>query len=312
MSKTIQYARDPLAYDQNWLGRGLIAAGNYANTYPIPITPKWTSYWLRDELLEYGFSEIDTVFYPPLQQGAPYIIPIIDEGVGIVNYRGWGDANGWHYPEFHVDDVNDLNNGWLTPVFFSYVCNSNDFANNVDPCLAEAVIRGGTPSVPKGGVAFIGPSDLHTSTKYNNVINAYMYDAMLNHDVVELGPAMQAGQSGLVKEFPAQSGPGEAQEFYANVYNILGDPSLQVYLDTPNEFNFNMDPVYSSEGFFDLSLSSSNGDPVPQAVISIMNDGNMLAKGITDSNGRFISSLNVENLTSVDVYSNKGLSLIHI
>ena len=60
-----------------------------------------------------------------------------------------------------------------------------------------------------------------------------MYDAMLNHDVVELGPAMQAGQAGLVKEFPAQSGPGEAQEFYANVYNILGDPSLQVYLDTP-------------------------------------------------------------------------------
>ena len=185
MSKTIQYVRDPLAYDQNWLDRGLIVAGNYANTYPIPITPKWTSYWLRDELLEYGYDEVDTVFYPPLQQGAPYIIPSIDEGVGIVNYRGWGDANGWHYPEFHVDDVNDLNNGWLTPVFFSYVCNSNDFANNVDPCLAEAVLRGGTPSVPKGGVAFIGPSDLHTSTKYNNVINAYMYDAMLNHGVVE-------------------------------------------------------------------------------------------------------------------------------
>ena len=167
MSKTIQYTRDPLAFDENWLDRGLIVAGNYANTYPIPITPKWTSYWLRDELLDYGYSEVDTVFYPPIQQGAPYIIPMIDNGVGIVNYRGWGDANGWHYPEFHVDDVNDLNNGWLTPVFMSYVCNSNDFANNVDPCLSEAVLRGGTPTVPKGGVAFIGPSDLHTSTKYN-------------------------------------------------------------------------------------------------------------------------------------------------
>ena len=76
-----------------------------------------------------------------------------------------------------------------------------------------------------------------------------MYDAMLNHNVVELGPAMQAGQSGLVKEFPAQSGPGEAQEFYANVYNILGDPLLQAYLDTPDEFNFNIQPIYSSEGF---------------------------------------------------------------
>ena len=220
-SKTIQYARDPLAYDQDWLDRGLVVAGNYSNSFPIPITPKWTSYWLREELIDYGYDQVDTVFYPPVQQGASHIIPIMNNGVGIVNYRGWGDANGWHYPEFHVEDVNDLNNGWLTPVFMSYVCNSNDFANNVDPCFAEAVLRGGTPTVPKGGVAFIGPSDLHTSTKYNNVINAYMYDAMLNHNVVELGPAMQAGQYGLTKEFPAQNGPGEAQEFYANVYNCL-------------------------------------------------------------------------------------------
>ena len=306
MSKTIQYVRNPLAFDQNWLDRGLIVAGNYANTYPIPITPKWTSYWLRDELLYHGYSEVDTVFYPPFQQGAPYIIPSINEGVGIVNYRGWGDANGWHYPEFHVDDVNDLNNGWLTPVFFSYVCNSNDFANNVDPCLAEAVIRGGTPTVPKGGVAFIGPSDLHTSTKYNNVINAYMYDAMLNHNVVELGPAMQAGQSGLVKEFPAQNGPGEAQEFYSNVYNILGDPSLQVYLDTPEEFNFNIQPIYRSEGFLELQLTSSTEYPVNQAVISVMSNGEILAKGISDHEGRFISSIDVEGLTNLDVYSNKS------
>ena len=31
------------------------------------------------------------------------MIQVIDNGVGIVNYRGWGDANGWHYPEFHVE-----------------------------------------------------------------------------------------------------------------------------------------------------------------------------------------------------------------
>ena len=306
MSKTIQYTRDPLAFDENWLDRGLIVAGNYANTYPIPITPKWTSYWLREELLDYGYSEVDTVFYPPIQQGAPYIIPLIDNGVGIVNYRGWGDANGWHYPEFHVDDVNDLNNGWLTPVFMSYVCNSNDFANNVDPCLSEAVLRGGTPTVPKGGVAFIGPSDLHTSTKYNNVINAYMYDAMLNHNVVELGPAMQAGQWGLTKEFPAQSGAGEAQEFYANVYNILGDPSLQVYLDTPKEFAITSEPITSSDNFVSISLSDQHNDPVAYAVISIMLDGQLLKKGISDANGQYAASLDIQGTPALDIYANKG------
>mgnify|MGYP001177269401 CR=1 FL=1 len=306
MAKTIQYARDPLLYNSEWLDKGLIVAGNYSNTYPIPITPKWTSYWLRDELLDYGYSQVDTVFYPPVQQGAPYIISSIDNGVGIVNYRGWGDANGWHYPEFHVEDVNDLNNGWLTPVFMSYVCNSNDFANNVDPCLSEAILRGGTPTVPKGGVAFIGPSDLHTSTKYNNIINAYMYDAMLNHEVFELGPAMQAGQSGLLTEFPAQNGPGEAQEFYAHVYNILGDPSLQVYIDTPNQFIINVSDVNVNDGLIDINVTDLSGALVGNAVISIMNDDELLVKGITDNEGRFLTNVNVSGISQLEVYANKG------
>ena len=307
MSKTIQYARAPLAFDENWLDRGLVVAGNYSSTYPIPITPKWTSYWLMEELLDHGYDQVDTVFYPPIQQGASYIIPVIDNGVGIVNYRGWGDANGWHYPEFHVDDVNDLNNGWLTPVFMSYVCNSNDFANSVDPCLSEAVLRGGTPTVPKGGVAFIGPSDLHTSTKYNNVINAYMYDAMLNHNVVELGPAMQAGQYGLTKEFPAQNGPGEAQEFYANVYNILGDPSLQVYLDRPKQFIIEASELSTSDGLIQLSITdNASGQSIRNSVISIMGNGQMLAKGLTDGLGNFVTSLNLDGHSIVDVYANKA------
>ena len=306
MAKTMQYVKNPLLYDSDWLSRGLIVAGNYSNSYPIPITPKWTSYWLRDELLNYGYNQIDTVFYPPVQQGAPYIIPSINNGVGIVNYRGWGDANGWHYPEFHTDDVNDLNNGWLTPVFFSWVCNSNDFANNVDPCLSESVLRGGTPSIPKGGVAFIGPSDLHTSTKYNNVINAYTFDAMLNHGVVELGPAMQAGQSGLLKEFPAQNGPGEAQEFYAHVYNILGDPSLPVYIDTPGQFTMNVEDIYANDGLVDLTLTNTSGSTVNYAVISIMDDDQLLSKGITDDEGRFLTSIDVYGGMQLEVYANKG------
>ena len=306
MLKTIAYAREPLAYDQNWLDRALVVAGNYANSPPIPITPKWTSYWLRDELLNLGYSSVDTVFYPPIQQGAPYITEIINNGVGLVNYRGWGDANGWHYPEFHADDVNGLNNGWLTPVFMSYVCNSNDFANSVDPCFSEAMLRGGTTTNPKGGVAFIGPSDLHTSTKYNNVINASMYDAMINYDVLELGPALMAGQFGLVKEFPNQNEPGEAQEFYFHVYNILGDPSLQVYLDTPDTFVIEADDVSLSDGFLNIKVTSSDGSPVAGTVLSVIKDGQILSKGITSNSGYYIDNLNIINQGNLDIYANKA------
>ncbi len=304
--KTINYHRQPLASNPDWLDKALIVAGNYSNTVPIPITPKWTSYWIRDLLLDEGYSSVDTVFYPPTQQGASMIQNIINSGVGIVNYRGWGDANGWHYPEFHVSDVAGLNNGWMTPVFTSFVCNSNDFANNVDPCLGEALIRAGTPSNPKGGVAIVGPSDLHTSTKYNNIINAYMFDAMLDERIVELAPAMNAGLLGLVDEFPNLGGSGEAQEFYFHVYNIVGDPSLSMHLTTPNQFSIINEELSAGDGYLKITVTDENGIVVENAFVSVMSEDSILVKGNTDEDGEFETSITVGGLSSIEVYLNKN------
>ena len=134
-----------------------------------------------------------------------------------------------------------------------------------------------------------------------------MYDAMLNHGVIELGPAMQAGQSGLVKEFPAQSGPGEAQEFYSHVYNILGDPSIQVYLNTPNQFNIIVQDFSSMDGFIKLIIEDSQQNRVDNAVISIMHNDMIIAKGISDSNGEFVSTLHVDNIEVINIYANKKM-----
>ena len=123
---------------------------------------------------------------------------------------------------------------------------------------------------------------------------------------MELGPAMQAGQSGLIKEFPAQNGPGEAQEFYAHVYNILGDPSLQVYVDTPNQFDISIEEITASDDFIKVTASDLGGDAIDQAVISIMNDGTLVAKGITDHNGQFAATLQLNGTPTLDIYANKG------
>ena len=303
--KTIKYARDPLSFNPDWLDRALVVAGNYSNTVPIPITPKWTSYWVRDLLFEEGYTSVDTVFYPPTQQGASMIQNYINSGVGIVNYRGWGDANGWHYPEFHVSDVAGLNNGWMTPVFTSFVCNANDFANNVDPCLGEALVRAGTPSNPKGGVAVVGPSDLHTNTKFNNIINAYMYDAMFDDNVLEMAPAVIEGQKGLLKEFPNLDGPGEAQEFYFHVYNIVGDPSLAMHLTVPRQFVISAEELSAADGFLELSVTDENGNPVNNAVVAVLKSDSLLTKGMSDIDGKFEATISVGQAENVNVYMNK-------
>ena len=110
----------------------------------------------------------------------------------------------------------------------------------------------------------------------------------------------------VTKEFPAQNGPGEAQEFYANVYNILGAPSLQVYIDTPREFNFQIESLSDKEGLLDFVLTDYDGVLVKNAVISVMNGSEILSKGLTNDSGRYIASLNIDEVNNVDIYANKG------
>ncbi|HHE37042.1 MAG TPA: hypothetical protein ENL20_00505, partial [Candidatus Cloacimonetes bacterium] len=237
LNKQFVYEKTPYMDETDWFTEALLVAGNYATSPPIPTTPKKVSRWLKDKLLAYGYTEVHEVYYPPIQFAAPEINEAISEGVGFVSYRGWGDANGWHFPEYHIDDMGGQNNGHKLPVVTSIVCNTGDFANNVDPCFAEAFLRIGTPTIPKGCVAILGPSDLHTSTKLNNSLFSGFYYGMLDEDILTLGLAVLRGKLELYNNFPLDRDPGGDVEFYFHVYNILGDPSLSMWTKVPQEIS---------------------------------------------------------------------------
>ncbi len=237
ISKILAYEKNPYIAEPDWLTRALLVAGNYSSSPPIPSTPIKVSRWLREKMFDYGYTQVDTVFFPPTYPGTSEIINAINNGVGFVNYRGWGDANGWHYPEFHVSDMADISNGYYIPIMTSFVCNTGDFANAVDPCFGEAWLRLGTPSVPQGGAIFIGPSDLYTSTKYNNSIFSGFYCGVLDEGIFSFGSAVLRGKIELYNNFPLNQSPGDNVEFYFHVYNILGDPSLSMWTKVPEEID---------------------------------------------------------------------------
>ena len=230
--RTVNYARTP-DIESGYLERALVVAGNYADGGTI-LTPVWTSLWLRDELVDFGYSDVDTAFYPPLT-GPEQILNAWNTGVGIVNYRGWGDAHGWHFPHFHVSDFDEgtLHNGNKLPIVFSFVCGTGAFDSPIDPSFCEALLTQGTVSVPAGAVAVVAPSDLHTRTKFNNALNSKLWDALMEGHVNELGPALLASKFGFLDEFLNELGPGKMAEFYYHTYNIMGDPSLPVWLLNP-------------------------------------------------------------------------------
>ena len=230
--RTLNYSRTP-DIESGYLEKALVTAGNYADSGTI-LTPVWTSYWLHDELYDFGYTDVDTVYFPPTT-GPEQILDAWNDGVGIVNYRGWGDAHGWHFPHFHVTDFDDgaLNNGNKLPIVFSFVCGTGKFDSNIDPSFCEALLTQGSVSVPAGAVAVVAPSDLHTRTKFNNALNSKLWDALMEGHVSELGPALVASKFGFLDEFVNELGPGEMAEFYYHTYNVIGDPSLPVWLLNP-------------------------------------------------------------------------------
>ena len=46
-----------------YLNNALVVAGNFSDSEIIPVTPIWTSNWLKDELLHYGIEHVDTAYY---------------------------------------------------------------------------------------------------------------------------------------------------------------------------------------------------------------------------------------------------------
>jgi hypothetical protein len=236
-NKTIMYEKSPSSFmgNTNWMQRGLVVAGNYAEGGLRPVTPVLMSKWLREKMLSKGYAQVDTVFFPPTLTGASAIQASLNLGVQYVSYRGWGAADGWHYPSFHNQDLNDnIVSGAKMPIVFSIVCNTGDFANSVNPCFGEKWMRMGSPSVPKGCVGFVGPSDLHTKTNLNNTISTGLFSSIFDDGERNMGAAVLAGKIELYKNYPLELASNQHVSFYFHVYNILSDPSMNMWMLVPS------------------------------------------------------------------------------
>ena len=284
LNKTVNYERNPTSENNEWMKKALLVAGNYTDSGAHPLTPVWTSIWLRDKMLDHGYTNVDTVFsLSGSQEGATIIQNSINSGVQYIGYRGWGDANGWHYPYFHIPELQVTNSYAMNPVVASIVCNTGDYANTtVNPCFGEKWLRMGTPNNPNGCVAFFGPSDLHTHTNYNNAIYAGFFSGILDEGIRSFGAAVLRGKFEVYNNFPAETAVGANVEFWYYIYNILGDPSLNLWKLQPAQITCDLPAsVNQSTSFIEVDLPNLEG-----ATVSATKDGvNYTYTKITDGNG---------------------------
>ncbi|TKJ40753.1 hypothetical protein CEE37_07250 [candidate division LCP-89 bacterium B3_LCP] len=308
LKKNIDYQQNPYISEPDWFEHALVVAGNYTDTGIAPITPVWTSIWLQEKLLEHGYTQVDTILYwgetnpgwwGPYP-GTDLIAASINDGVSLVAYRGWADESGWQFPVFYVEDVNALTNGSKLPVVVSIVCETGNFGDIVDPCFGEAWVRCGSPNSPQGGVAFFGPSDLHTNTKWNNAMYAGFFEGMLEENLYRIGQAGTRAKFELYYGFPDNTGVGDFAEFYFHVYNVLGDPELPMWWDVPADISVDVPAeIQPGQQVITATVTNANGGPLGGAYVAFYKEGEVLAGGVAFGDGTV--SVEIEPLTEGEV-----------
>jgi hypothetical protein len=270
--KVLSYERDCDAASDDWYEKALMVAGNTGGEHVT--SPRQTTLRVREMLFRANYTQVDTVFYPPVTSPVP-IANAINAGVSYVCYRGWGDAEGWDYPEYKIDDINTLTNNKMLPVMTSIVCGTGNFDSfGYDPCFAETWIRAGAPGALKGGPVVVAPSHFFTRTRWNNAICAGMYQGILFEDLRHFAQAVLRGKMEMYRNFPLDTDPGEVVEFYFNIYNTIGDPELCLRTARPKTILATHDATIPlGQNALDVEVIDSDGNYVPGAEVIVWKPG---------------------------------------
>lgn len=295
IAKILRYESDPYTDNEAWYSRALLVAGDYSSSTPVPV-----SRWCREQLYNIGYTEVDSVFYPPhWSTGPPLITMSIDQGVSLVSYRGWAYGwQGWEPPKFTVDHIPGLSNGWMLPAVFSFVCLNNDFAE--PECFGEAWLRAGTATEPKGAVAFLGNSEHWSHTRFNDAAAIGAFKAMNDSGVRRFGQILNASRSEIMLEFPDQmyyvDHEDASVEFYYYIYSLLGDPSMELWTAAPTPIAVSHPDTIALGSSFFFVVVEMPGTSVGLSGLRVgfSRGDELLGCEYTDSNGQ------VELLTTFD------------
>ncbi|MCK4694850.1 MAG: hypothetical protein KAT74_03765, partial [Candidatus Cloacimonetes bacterium] len=286
ISKIINYESNP--YIEEWIKSALMIG--FVNLQLGLFSHRETKMAVREKLLDFEYAKVDT-FIHPYQSGNTQLANMINDGHSFVNFRGCGSYNHWtgelNYEFFNIDDVNNLNNGFMLPMVTSMTCGGGNFAAEQFPsCFGETWLNAGSPSVPKGAIAFIGPSELDTQTSWNNCIDLGIYQGITQEDLFKCGEMLLRGKMELYNNYPNNHDwvVNHSDQFYFYVYNLLGDPGLAIWTDTLKNIELEVCDYYEGMNYVSAHINTEEGEK-DGFIIAITNSDSLITTGITDGSG---------------------------
>ena len=287
--------------DPSYLNEVLMVAGvdqSMAATYGNGQINYGTDYYFNSD---HGLTS-HTFLYPEsgTSSSEQQIIDQISKGVGYGNYTAHCSPEGWAEPAFLVNDVSDLANQNQYGLLIGNCCNSNEFAGVT--CLGEALLR--TPN--KGAVGYIGATNstywdedyywsvgngaIQVNPTYEETSQG-VYDCSFHENnedeetwSISQGQILHAGNL-------AVSESNADDEYYWEIYMLMGDPTVLTYYGVPSILSINHPEV--------LPLGSNSVDISAEqhTYVAINQGGVLLDASYTDEFGNV--TLNFDPLDSM-------------
>ena len=231
-----------------------------------------------------------TYLYPESGGNSANIIQNISDGVTYGNYTAHCSPNGWADPSFTIGDIPTLENEHKYGVLVGNCCSSSEYQQT--ECFGEEIVR----AEDKGAVGYIGASnstywdeDYYWGVGVGTISEdppSYeettlgMYDRMWHtHDepfedwYTTTDQMIYAGNLAVT-----EGAPGMA-EYYWEAYNILGDPSLMIYLSEPSPITVDHMPILI------LNTTSFTVNTDPYAYVAISKDGVLHGAALANAEG---------------------------
>ena len=287
IDKTLEYEQY-LMPDPSFLDEVLLVVGDDAShelTWGNGQMNYGTEYYFN---AEHGLNS--HTFLQPANNAAIHdsIIANMNNGISFGNYSAHCSAMGWATPGFNIGDIAGLTNAHKYPLLVGNCCSSVEFQST---CFGEEILR----AADKGAIGYIGGSNStywdedywwgvgYEAISANPVYNPDhlgAYDRVF-HDsgepleewYVTQGQMLAGGNLAIT-----QAG-SSMEEYYWEIYHLMGDPSLMIYFGQPPETTANY------PGLMPLASTTFTVNTDPYGYVAISMDGVLHGCTVADETG---------------------------
>lgn len=248
VKKIIDYETLNYASGNNFWAGALVTAGNapgFENYMNGQVGYIYNNYLSKDTSLNARRWK-----YPESAVKDDSLKLLFNQGLGILNYTGHGEASGFSDPVFKVPNVSELTNKNEYPLIIANACRTAQI--NVASCFGTAMVN----ASEKGAVGYIGctndsywiedffwavgPGNPGTDVTYDNT--GYGAFDRLFHTHGELPGEWYytMGQINFAGNMAVSASTSQRKKYYWETYMLLGDPSMTPLIGRPDTFKIEL------------------------------------------------------------------------